>query len=137
MSCSVTRFMISALLLVSLAGLTACSSENAAPSGSGASAEGASPGGSAERVSGAEARRVVADENGFLLDVRTPGEFSGGHVDGATNIPVNELGQRLSEVPEDRPVVVYCLSGARSASAARMLAGTGRTVYDFGSYSAW
>lgn len=91
---------------------------------------------SAERVNGARARQLVA-EGAALLDVRTPIEFAGGHIDGAINIPVGELAQRMGEVPEG-PVVVYCRSGARSARAAGSLVQSGReAVYDLGGMGAW
>jgi len=62
-----------------------------------------------------------------VLDVRTSAEYSGGSFPGAKNIPVNELGQRLRELKKDRPIVVYCASGARSGMAARMLRQAGFT----------
>lgn len=85
-----------------------------------------------------DARHLVA-AGASLLDVRTPEEFAGGHLPGARNIPVDELSRHLDEVgPRDRPVVVYCASGVRAASAARMLAGAGFTqVHNLGSMSAW
>lgn len=61
-----------------------------------------------------------------IIDVRTPDEFADGHYEGARNIPVNVLGNRMDEVgPKDRPVVLYCASGARSAMAAKMLKASG------------
>jgi len=61
-----------------------------------------------------------------IIDVRTPDEFADGHYEGARNIPVNVLGNRLDDVgPKDRPVVLYCASGARSAMAAKMLKASG------------
>ncbi|HOX48195.1 MAG TPA: rhodanese-like domain-containing protein [Spirochaetia bacterium] len=61
-----------------------------------------------------------------IIDVRTPDEFADGHYEGARNIPVNVLGNRLDEVgPKDKPVVLYCASGARSAMAAKMLKASG------------
>jgi rhodanese-related sulfurtransferase len=57
----------------------------------------------------------------FLLDVRTSEEFAEGRVPGARNVPVREIEARLSEVPKDRPVVVYCHSGSRAALASRLL----------------
>lgn len=59
----------------------------------------------------------------FVLDVRSPGEFEGelGHLDSAHLIPLNELRDRLDEVPGDRPVVAVCQSGKRSAMAAQIL----------------
>jgi phage shock protein E len=60
-----------------------------------------------------------------VLDVRTSGEFRGGAYPGALNIPVQELAYRLGELPRDRPIVVYCGSGMRSASAVRLLQAQG------------
>ena len=63
----------------------------------------------------------------FVLDVRSAGEFEGdlGHLDGAHLIPLNELRERLEEVPRDRPVVAICQSGKRSAMAAQILLKSG------------
>ncbi|MFT5050312.1 MAG: hypothetical protein ACI8QZ_001713 [Chlamydiales bacterium] len=47
------------------------------------------------------------DEGAFLLDVRSAREYAAGHLEGALNIPVGDLAQRLEEVPRGRPVVVY------------------------------
>ncbi|HTN52507.1 MAG TPA: rhodanese-like domain-containing protein [Anaeromyxobacter sp.] len=60
-----------------------------------------------------------------VLDVRSPEEFRGGAYPGAVNIPVQSLAGRLAELPKDRPIVVYCASGGRSAVAARLLAQAG------------
>lgn len=65
-----------------------------------------------------------------LVDVRTPEEFAQGHARGAINIPVQELGARLGELSRVKRVVVYCRSGARSATAARLLRMAGFTVED-------
>lgn len=62
-----------------------------------------------------------------VVDVRSPEEFADGAYPGALNIPVQELGRRAGEIPKDRPVVVYCASGARSAFAARVLKASGWT----------
>ena len=43
-----------------------------------------------------------------IIDVRSPEEYAEGHVLGAMNIPIDEVEQRLDEVPQDRPVVTYC-----------------------------
>jgi phage shock protein E len=73
-------------------------------------------------ISSDEAHALVK-QGAVLLDVRTPGEFAGGHVEGAINIPVQELEEKLASVPakKDQPVVVYCHSGRRSASAKQIL----------------
>jgi rhodanese-related sulfurtransferase len=56
-----------------------------------------------------------------VVDVRTPEEFADGSYPGALNIPVQDMAQRAGEIPRDKPVVVFCASGARSAFAARLL----------------
>jgi phage shock protein E len=85
-----------------------------------------------------EAHELVA-KGALLLDVRTPGEFQERHLEGAVNIPVQELDRRLAEVgAKDRPVVVYCRSGARSGRAKGMLEAAGfRKVVNLGPMSAW
>jgi len=64
-----------------------------------------------------------------VLDVRTPAELSGefGYLDGARCIPLDELRSRLSEVPRDKPLVVVCQTGKRSALATVILARAGVT----------
>ena len=82
--------------------------------------------------------RTLVEQGALLLDVRTPAEFSEGHLPRAANIPVQVLPNRLSEVGDrSRPVVVYCRSGGRSAQAAAMLSAAGYQVKDIGPMSAW
>lgn len=81
--------------------------------------------------------RQRVKEGAILLDVRTREEFEGGHLPGAKNIPVQELGARLSELPKGAKVVVYCRSGGRSAAASQVLKGRGHDVLDIGPMSAW
>jgi rhodanese-related sulfurtransferase len=75
----------------------------------------------------------------MLLDVRTAEEFADGHAPGAVNIPLRELEARAGEVPQDRPVVVYCEHGGRATLAASQLRGRGHAnVREMaGSMSAW
>jgi phage shock protein E len=57
-----------------------------------------------------------------VVDVRTPAEFKDGSYPGAINIPVSLIPVRMNELePKDKPVVLFCASGARSGQAARML----------------
>ncbi len=71
-----------------------------------------------------------------LIDVRTPGEYARGTVDGAINIPVDDLRDRLDEVADD--VIVHCQVGLRGYLAARTLAQHGRTVRNLdGGYRTW
>ena len=66
-----------------------------------------------------------------LLDVRTAGEYSRGHLDGFKNIPVDELRGHLDEIEKDKPVYVICQSGLRSYIATRILEGDGYQAYNF------
>jgi phage shock protein E len=56
-----------------------------------------------------------------IIDVRTPQEFSGPSYPKAKNIPLDLLASRMAELPKDKPIVLYCASGTRSAQAARTL----------------
>ena len=89
-------------------------------------------------VISADARQLVG-AGARLVDVRTPGEFAAGHIPGAINIPVQQLGARMSELqPKDAAVLVYCRSGQRSGTAARMLKSAGfAAVHDLGPMSRW
>jgi rhodanese-related sulfurtransferase len=69
--------------------------------------------------------RLDAGEDIFLLDVREPDEVAEWAFPGAVNIPLGTLGERTDEVPSDRPVVVICHAGVRSAAAAKALNGGG------------
>lgn len=60
-------------------------------------------------------------ENAFLVDVRTPQEYAEGTVEGSTNIPLNEIEQRLAEFKDKGQIVVFCRSGSRSAQAEAIL----------------
>ncbi len=75
----------------------------------------------------------------MLLDVRTAEEYAEGHIRGAKLIPVQELEQRISEVPKDRQVYVYCRSGGRSSRASKILADAGyaRIENVQGGFMAW
>ncbi|HLV43202.1 MAG TPA: rhodanese-like domain-containing protein [Brumimicrobium sp.] len=66
-------------------------------------------------------------DNAFIVDVRTPQEFTSGHYEGAINIPVNEVEQYLSEFEGHEQIVVYCRSGARSGNAKNILESNGYT----------
>jgi rhodanese-related sulfurtransferase len=74
----------------------------------------------AREVSVAQARQL-RDEGVFVLDVRQPDEWAALHIPGATLIPLDQLEARLSEVPQDQPVLVYCRSGNRSQTGRDIL----------------
>lgn len=79
----------------------------------------------------ADADKLPRDGSVTLLDTRTEGEYAGGHIDGFTNIPVDELRQRLGELDKGKPVYVICQSGLRSYIACRILSGNGFKCYNF------
>jgi phage shock protein E len=89
-------------------------------------------------ISGAEAGELVK-KGARLLDVRTAGEFAGGGLPKARNVPVADLGGRFGELGDKgKPIVVYCATGSRSAMAKRMLVGAGfQTVRNLGAMSRW
>ncbi len=91
-------------------------------------------------IDGSGARELVSKKGALLLDVRSAEEFASGHIDGAVNVPVQVLPEKLSTLPatKDQDIVVYCRSGARSAKAARLLKDAGFTkVQDLGGMSNW
>ncbi|NJC88649.1 MAG: rhodanese-like domain-containing protein [Desulfuromonas sp.] len=61
----------------------------------------------------------------YLLDVRTPQEYQQGHLAGAHLIPIDQVAQRLGELPGNRPILVYCAVGSRSAQVFNFLARRG------------
>jgi len=63
----------------------------------------------------------LLSKGGYLLDVRTRGEFERGHIEGAVNIPIDEIRDRTHELPTGRLLLVYCLTGVRSYLVCRTL----------------
>ncbi|NAW96831.1 MULTISPECIES: FAD-dependent oxidoreductase [unclassified Vibrio] len=64
-------------------------------------------------------------EDQVLLDVRNPGELQNGYLPGAVNIPVDQLRQRMNELPKDKEIVIYCQVGLRGNVAYRQLVNNG------------
>ncbi len=83
----------------------------------------------------------LADAGAMLLDVREAGEFASGNIDGAVNIPLNELRERLDELPREGEIWVNCRVGRRSYFACRLLSQRGFHVRNlsggYHSYRAW
>ncbi len=78
-----------------------------------------------------DVEKLPRDGSVTLLDTRTVGEYSRGHVDGYINIPVDELRERLAEIDPSKPVYVMCQSGLRSYIATRILMQNGFDAYNF------
>ncbi|WP_165246080.1 FAD-dependent oxidoreductase [Paludisphaera soli] len=68
----------------------------------------------------------------LILDVRTPKEFQAGAIPAAVNMPIDELRERLGELPRDRPVVAYCQVGMRGYMATLILREAGLDAYNLG-----
>jgi glyoxylase-like metal-dependent hydrolase (beta-lactamase superfamily II)/rhodanese-related sulfurtransferase len=93
----------------------------------------------------AQARRVTAaavpelNPKPVIVDVRTAKEWEGGHLEGSINIPLNQLQERIGEVPDDGQVVVHCQGGYRSSIATSLLqkAGHDNVIDLVGGYKAW
>ena len=78
-----------------------------------------------------DAADLPRDGSVTLLDTRTEGEYSRGHIEGFRNIPVDELRQRIGEIERGKRVYVICQSGLRSYIATRILEGYGFEAYNF------
>ena len=86
-----------------------------------------------ESMDNAEFATLIADTTVQLVDVRTAAEFAAGHIPEAKNIDVrgdNFDREAKATLSKERPVAVYCRSGARSKTAARRLAAMGYRVYE-------
>ncbi|MBT9316345.1 rhodanese-like domain-containing protein [Leptothoe spongobia] len=83
--------------------------------------------------------RIEAGTAPLILDVRTPEEYEAGHIPGAINIHFREIGERLHEIPQDVPIVVYCERSIRANIATRTLreAGVDSLLHLEGDISLW
>jgi hydroxyacylglutathione hydrolase len=77
------------------------------------------------QITPAELAPIVAAQQATIIDVRRNSEWDAGHVHGALHIPLSELPARLDEIPRDRPLVVHCQGGGRSAIASSLLIANG------------
>ena len=86
---------------------------------------------------GAQMNYETIKANGTVFDVRTPEEFTSGHVKEATNLPLGDIQNgTLPTVDKTTPIYVYCRSGSRSATATSLLRNAGFTnVTDLGAMS--
>ena len=76
-----------------------------------------------------QTQTALADDSAQVVDVREPREWEAGRIDGALHVELNELGAKAAKIDTDRPVIFYCLSGARSAMAAQAFRGVGIDAY--------
>jgi len=128
------RVSLMGALLLALAPGLSLATEQGSKGSDAAGVAGVQPG----PVDGATAHKLVAS-GVKVVDVRTPAEFSSGHVPGAMNIPHDEMAARHAEIgPPSTPVLLYCKSGRRTEIAEKALREKGfSTIYDMQSYDRW
>jgi len=81
-------------------------------------------------ISVQQGKEMVDRGEVFILDVRTPEEYAAGHIKGSTllavqDIPEQELGEKLKDIPKDRKILVYCRTDRRSTQASQILVENG------------
>ncbi len=78
----------------------------------------------------------LLQKGAIIVDVRSPGEYAGGHSKGSVNIPLDSLRNNLKKLPDkEKPIITCCASGARSSSAKSFLKSQGYTnVHNGGSW---
>ncbi|MEY3844273.1 MAG: hypothetical protein RL293_695 [Bacteroidota bacterium] len=69
--------------------------------------------------------KQLVKDGAMIVDVRTPGEFQGGHIKGSVNLPLQSLQGSLGKIPKNKTVITCCASGMRSASAKSVLKSAG------------
>ena len=75
-----------------------------------------------------EAKEMLdSNKDIILIDVRTRGEYDSGHLRGSKNIPLDQLDNRLSKLPRNKDIMIYCQTGGRSIRAVRKLEFAGIT----------
>ena len=79
--------------------------------------------------------KIIKENLGTIVDVRTYGEFMGGNVVDSINIPLNEIQERLDELKNLKsPLILCCASGGRSGQAQHFLSQSGIECYNGGSW---
>jgi len=101
----------------------------------------ATSGASYSKVTPKEAKeRLDSEDEIILLDVRTKQEYNSGHIEDSILIPVSDLKEDAEDVLKDKetPIIIYCRSGNRSATASKILLDLGyKKVYDLGGINKW
>ncbi len=79
--------------------------------------------------------KLIKEKSGTIVDVRSVGEFMGGHVVGSVNIPLQELSVKMEEIKHLKtPLILCCASGNRSGMAQQILSNAGLECYNGGSW---
>lgn len=79
--------------------------------------------------------KAMMEAGALIVDVRTPGEFSQGHIKGSVNIPLDQIGKKIATLKgKNVPIITVCRSGGRSSAAAGLLKNSGVDVYNGGAW---
>lgn len=79
--------------------------------------------------------KALIAQGAKVIDVRTPGEFASGHIKGAVNIPLDQVGAKMKTLDKSKTYVMCCRSGMRSGNATRIMKSAGfEKVYNGGSW---
>lgn len=92
------------------------------------------------RIDAQTAKEMIDKGGVVIVDVRTPAEFSEGHIENAINLPLDRIMQDAAQVLSDphETILLYCRTGSRSQSAGMLLVSMGYTgIYDFGGVNTW
>lgn len=79
--------------------------------------------------------KELVKKGAIIIDVRSKGEFQGGHIKGAINIPLDRIQSEASKLKKDKAIITCCASGMRSSSAKSILQSKGFEVYNGGGWS--
>ncbi len=79
----------------------------------------------------------LVKQGALIIDVRSKGEFAGGHIKGSVNIPVDQISKNITKLKaKNKPIITCCASGSRSASAKSILKSNGiNEVYNGGAWN--
>jgi phage shock protein E len=80
--------------------------------------------------------KALKENGAVIIDVRTPQEFDGGHIQGSKNIPLDKIQREVAAIKKiGKPIITVCKSGARSSMAKSILKGAGVEVYNGGPWN--
>jgi rhodanese-related sulfurtransferase len=130
--------VLAVLTAVFLIGASACSSNQETVTESATGGESSAM--AYKKISAEEAKTMIDAGNVIILDVRTQEEYDAGHIEGALRLESADFGKKAATVLPDKAatILVYCRSGNRSKTAAKLLLELGYTnVYDFGGINDW
>ena len=78
--------------------------------------------------------KELLQSGAVIIDVRSKGEYQGGHIKGSLNIPLDTLSSNIAKLKKEKPVITCCASGMRSASAKSILKSKGFEAYNGGGW---